>query len=290
MTEIDGQLMLFEVAEMDREHAEKEYSAFVDKFKPKLTTDDCYTPPAMMDAIQDWVAMTYKLDRETFVRPFFPGGDYERHEYPEGCTVVDNPPFSILSKICRFYIENGVRFFLFAPTLTLFTVLREQNRGKCCAIPVGGKITYENGANVNTSFVTNLEGDTAVRTAPDLWKIMNETDKAIQRANVKELPKYSYPPEILTAAAAYQLSHYGQEYRLQWSECTRIGEMDAQKDAGKSIFGGGLILSERAAAERAAAERAAAERAAAERAAATRWPLSERERRIVSQLGKGGNT
>lgn len=27
------------------EEASEEYKAFVDKFKPKLTTDDCYTPP-----------------------------------------------------------------------------------------------------------------------------------------------------------------------------------------------------------------------------------------------------
>lgn len=27
------------------EQGELEYEAFVDKFKPKKTTDDCYTPP-----------------------------------------------------------------------------------------------------------------------------------------------------------------------------------------------------------------------------------------------------
>ena len=48
--------------------------------------------------------------------PFYPGGDYEREEYPQGCTVVDNPPFSILSKIVKHYQERGVGFFLFAPT------------------------------------------------------------------------------------------------------------------------------------------------------------------------------
>ena len=32
--------------------------------------------------------------------------------------MVDNPPFSILSRIQAFYLERGIRFFLFAPSLT----------------------------------------------------------------------------------------------------------------------------------------------------------------------------
>lgn len=32
-----------------------DYEGFVDKFKPKLTTDDCYTPPAVYDCIVDYV-------------------------------------------------------------------------------------------------------------------------------------------------------------------------------------------------------------------------------------------
>ena len=96
------------------------YDQFVDKFKPKLTTDDCYTPDAVYDAVAGWVAKEYKLDQSDFVRPFWPGGDYESYDYPEGCVVVDNPPFSILSKIVRFYDSRKIRFFLWAPALTLF--------------------------------------------------------------------------------------------------------------------------------------------------------------------------
>ena len=76
--------------------------------------------------------------------------------------------------------------------------------------------------------------------------------------------------------------------------------MDEQKKIGKAIFGGGLLVSERAAAERAAAERAAAEKAAAERAAAEKaaaekanaivFKLSERELGIVKSLNKNGGT
>jgi hypothetical protein len=61
---------------------DEEYKAFVDKFKTKKTTDDCYTPPEIYDVIADWVAGTYHRDKGGFLRPFYPGGDYERFEYP----------------------------------------------------------------------------------------------------------------------------------------------------------------------------------------------------------------
>ena len=47
----------------------------------------------------------------------------------------------------------------------------------------------------------------------------------------------------------------------------------------KAIYGGGFLISEKA-----AAEKAAAEKAAAEKAAAHKFKLSEREREIVKSL------
>ena len=100
------------------------YEEFVDKFKPKKTTDDCYTPPKVYQAVLDYVMETYQIPEDTqVIRPFFPGGDYENAEYPEGCIVVDNPPFSIFAKIVDFYLQNGIKFFLFAPSLTALAVV-----------------------------------------------------------------------------------------------------------------------------------------------------------------------
>ena len=113
------QLQLADVARMDEEATQAQYTAFVDKFKPKLTTDDCYTPENVYDAVADWVAMEYCLNRADFVRPFWPGADYTSTPYPQGCTVVDNPPFSILANVCTWYVKNGVPFFLFGPALTI---------------------------------------------------------------------------------------------------------------------------------------------------------------------------
>ena len=101
-----------------------EYDAFTEKFKPKKTTDDCYTPPLVYDAIRDWACSEYGIDPACIVRPFYPGGDYERFDYPDGCVVLDNPPFSILSKICEFYMNRGIAFFLFAPSLTRSPAVR----------------------------------------------------------------------------------------------------------------------------------------------------------------------
>lgn len=262
-----------------RQEGNEEYNTFLDKFEDPKTTDDCYTPDLIYDAVADYVAEHYHRDRSSFVRPFYPGGDYEAYKYPAGCCVVDNPPFSILSKIVRFYQDCGVRFFLFAPAVSLLTAA---SSGDCCAVCAGVSITYENGANVHTSFLTNLDEGLRLRTAPELHKRVQAADDEVQAAMRKPLPKYEYPDEVLTASRAAYMSKYGQEFQLRSSECVKISELDAMKESGKGIFGSGLLLSEKAAAEKAAAEKAAAEKAAAEK-----WKLSPRERKIVKSLGRG---
>ena len=68
----------------------EDYDGFVEKFKPKKTTDDCYTPPEAYEVVAGWVEEKYGVDRSDMVRPFYPGGDYEAFEYPDGCCVVGN--------------------------------------------------------------------------------------------------------------------------------------------------------------------------------------------------------
>ena len=60
-----------------------DYDAFVEKFKPKKTTDDCYTPANIYDVVAEYVAGRYGIPRGNMVRPFWPGGDYRRFDYPE---------------------------------------------------------------------------------------------------------------------------------------------------------------------------------------------------------------
>lgn len=246
-----------------------EYQAFVDKFKPKLTTDDCYTPPLVYEVVKQWACEKYGIDPAKIVRPFYPGGDYENFDYSGGKIVVDNPPFSILAKICEFYLERKIAFFLFAPALTAFSgrkTLMRMNHILCDC-----NITYENGAIVRTGFVTSFGGDIIAQTAPDLKEVVDKASAQIKAGTAKELPKYTYPDNILTAAMLQRYSKYGIEIAVRRSDCAPIYVLDAQRDSKKTIFGGGLLLSERAAAERAAAHI---------------WELSEREKKIVAGLGK----
>lgn len=129
--------------------------------KPLMTA---IPPPEIYDVVCEFVEKQYGVKRDNFVRPFYPGGDYENEPYPEGTVVVDNPPFSILSKILDFYTKSGVKFFLFAPWLcSTASLLRN-----ICTIFCDCIITYENGAKVNTCFVTNLDTSHAVIVSPEL--------------------------------------------------------------------------------------------------------------------------
>ena len=248
-----------------------DYEGFVEKFKSKLTTDDCYTPPLVYQAVADWVADNYGVSKERFVRPFYPGGDYENYDYSVGI-VVDNPPFSILSKIINFYIANGIKFFLFAPTLSGLVRYSDV----CTALPVGVDITYDNGAVIITSFVTNLEPyEIRMKTAPTLYAAVAEADRKNRAKTTKQMPKYVYPPELITSAQLYTYNKYGIDFVIPRGECVRVGKLDAQKPFGKVIFGGGLLLN----------ERLTAEREKAEREKATVFELSERERYVLENLG-----
>ena len=66
-----------------------------------------------------------------------------------------------------------------------------------------------------------------------------------------------------------QISKYNVEFELKRDACVFIRGLDSQKEKRKGIFGGGFLLSEKAAAERAAAEK---------------WSLSEREKKIIENL------
>ena len=70
-----------------------DYEGFTEKFKPKKTTDDCYTPPAIYEAVLGWLkSQEYISDDNEIIRPFYPGNDYQAFDYADGCVVVDNPP------------------------------------------------------------------------------------------------------------------------------------------------------------------------------------------------------
>lgn len=269
-----------ESAETEDGETLDDYEAFLKKFEVKKTTDDCYTPRLVYDAVAGFVSEEYGVRREQMSRPFFPSGDYKREDYA-GMVVVDNPPFSIISEICRFYNAHNVKFFLFAPALTLFS--RAQNE-TCCAIPCGVTITYDNGAVVNTSFLTNLESpDVKVKTSPKLYRAVNEANRRNVKQFPKSIPKYEYPDELITATMGNYLSKWGHAVTIRKGDCIHVSELDAQKRTHNAIFGGGYLLSEPATKEKAEAMARAKE--AAENSCKRVWELSRRERDMLSALG-----
>jgi len=258
-----------------------DHDAFVDKFEVKKTTDDCYTPKPIFDLVLDYVNENCDLSGKKIIRPFFPGGDFEAIEYHPDHVVIDNPPFSIISKICRFYIANNVPFFLFAPHLTLFSSDIDVTH-----IVVGGNITYENGAVVKTSFLSNMFGDTKIIGDAELY----EKFKKLEAFGKVALPKYEYSDNVVTVSGISWMVEKGVSIKIDKKSAKHCRRLDSQKTHGKAIFGSGFLISDRAAAEKAAAEKAAAEKAAAEKAAAGGaftmvWDLSEKEKQIIRSLG-----
>lgn len=131
---------------------------------------------------------------------------------------------------------------------------------------------YENGANVPTCFLTNLEDEYIARIDLDLQQ---RVQKAITLSKVTAtVPKYKYPPQVCTAAMLQYLARYGQSFALKRCDAYRVSLLDSQRELKKSIFGGGYLMS----------EKTAAEKAAAEKAGAIEWELSRREREIIAKL------
>lgn len=158
------------------------YEAFVEKFKRKLTTDDCYTPQHVYEVIVDWLSKKCSFNRMHIIRPFYPDKDYKATDYYSGSVVIDNPPFSILAEILRFYNEHNIYFFLFCPHLTSF-----QNADKGTVIVADITIEYENGAKICTDFITNFPEFTeyVAITSPELRLAIED----VQKKRIKSLPK-----------------------------------------------------------------------------------------------------
>ena len=281
--DIDEQDRLFKerMARGEISEEDEEYQAFLEKFEAKKTTDDCYTPDNIYDAVKEWCIERYGLRGKKIIRPFYPGGDYQKEDYSGDCVVIDNPPFSIISEICEWYSAKGIKYFMFAPRLTLLGI----NRGRENYVVTNNGILYENGAVVNTGFVTNL-GKKKIISAPDLHELVEEQNKINAMNKHRQLPRYEYPPEVLTSSMLGYMAQHGIALEIEEKHTYFIRALDSQKESGKGLFGSGFLLSEKAAAEKAAAEKAAAEKAAAEKVDTNIWELSDREREIVKSLGK----
>ena len=257
-----------------------DYDGFVEKFKPKKTTDDCYTPPEVYDAVLDWLAARADLTGKEIVRCFYPDMDYKTFDYPDGCVVVDNPPFSILAEILRNFDNWGVRYFLFAPHLTLFSADSGNTRTH---IVVDYSIRYDNGALVNTGFITNLPEFEEYRIIGSytLKRAIGEAQKTAKEKDKKPLPVYKYPDNCITVSSIANIIGAGIDLVIRKKTSLRVRMLDSQKKYGKTIFGSGYLISD------GEAEKLKAEKLKAEKLkAAIVFDLSSAEKEVIKHLNQ----
>lgn len=248
----------------------EDYEGFVEKFKPKKTTDDCYTPHAVYQVVLDYVAAHVDLRGKRVLRPFYPGGNYEVEDYDGDTVVIDNPPFSILSQIVTFYTKRNIMFFIFAPALTLFNAaLKHKGVTK---IICGAPIIYKNGAKIPTSYLTNMWGNGAIVGDNYLYRKI----KACVNIEGRSVRKIKFPDNICTAAQLQTIVAKGVNFVIEECVMAPLSKMDYYD---KNLFGGGYILSTSATAEKLAAEKLAAEKL-------VEVKLSARELRIIEELDK----
>lgn len=257
-----------------------DYESYVAKFQNKeKTTDDTYTPPDVYDAVLHYVGTIYDMSGKEVLRPFYPGGDYRHAVYPDDGVVIDNPPFSIFTEICKFYSEAKIPFFLFGPGLTIMSVL-----SYCSVVIISKSIIFSNGAVVKCNFATNLLGDIWVTSAVTLDKAIDQ----LPSQNIKKnLPKYSYPANLLSVSNFQTIARGDEDFVIRKTEGVICRDLDCHPKKG-GLFGNHiLVTTERGRAAERAVERAtecAAQRAAERAAEATPVPLSPRERRIIEKL------
>lgn len=94
-----------------------------------------------------------------------------------------------MSEIVNFYDDRGIPFFLFCNGLTSQSIRHSEKFG---FVIVYANTTYQNGANVRTCFITNMQKNITLDGA--LSKQLNEL-----KIN-KKLPKAPRPENVYTSA------------------------------------------------------------------------------------------
>lgn len=184
------------------EKTTKQYDEFVAKFEKRQSSYDCFTPPLVYEAVVKYCERRFGIDRTKIVRPFCPGGDFENFDYPDDCYVIDNPPFSIMSRILKFFISHKIKYFLFTQSLTSFGCLRFNHT---TLLYVNKAIIYDNKANVKTAFYHNLgDPDVLFETDPDFSRQLHIANDISQKKKPRPPQKIVLPDCILNTQKAPQ--------------------------------------------------------------------------------------
>lgn len=257
-----------------------DYESYIAKFREQAkTTDDTYTPPDVYEAVVKYVGTIYDMTDKVILRPFYPGGDYRNAEYSEDGVVIDNPPFSIFTEICKFYSASNIPFFLFGPGMTIGSAWKY-----CGTVIISENITFENGAVVRCNFATNLVPDMIAMTAPALAQAISACKSQKRKAN---LPKYKYPDNVLSVSDLQTIARGDTPFTVKRSETQIIRDLDCHPKKG-GLFGDHLLLSTNKAKEkemeREKVKEMEREKAKEKEKNAIKIELSPREKRIIERL------
>ena len=243
----------------------RDYDSFIAKFTENpRTTDECWTPQDVYEAVVRYVGTVTDLTGKEILRPFYPGGDYINAEYPDNGVVIDNPPFSMFTKIVRFYSENNIPFFLFGPGMTIFSACRW-----CTAVIINGNVEFTNGAKVRLNFASNLYGDLLAVTAGKLGRAIAACPSQNVKAN---LPVYVYPAALVSVSDMQIIAKGAEDFAIRRDEALIVGTLDNHPKGKRALFGEHLMLKE-------AAKEAAKEPAKR----AIHIQLSDREKRMLNR-------
>lgn len=142
-------------------------------------------------------------------------------------------------------------------------------------------ITYQNEANVTTSFITNMD-NCLIRTAPKLYRAILFENSKNENKNKKKLPKYIYPNNLLRSHSLNNLNQNNIDFKVDFSEVHYLRALDMQKKNKKTIYGSGFFISDKKLKEKQKIENKLLKENKIKKP--IMWELSEREKEIIRNL------
>lgn len=203
------------------------------------TLDECYTSPEVYDTVLKYAVERYHLQGKHVVRPFVPSGNYQHYVYDKNDVVIDNPPFSMTTKITKWYINHDIPFFLFINGQYAVSLSRGLH-GKATVIATNANVSFYHESNnkvIKMGFVTNLEPkDIVLRGDVALTNKLNSLVKK------KSLNKFKYPKNIIRNSDVLTAIHRGVELQLTTNNCLFEDRLDYHKEHKLSGIVGGCYL------------------------------------------------
>lgn len=188
----------------------------------------------------------YHLQGKHIVRPFIPGGDYQKYVYDKNDVVVDNPPFSMTTKIAKWYVDHNIPFFLFINGLYGVSLSRGLH-GKATVIATNANVSFYNKGSekrIKLGFVTNLEPKNIV-----LRGDATLTSKLNGLVNKKSFKRFRYPENFLKNNDILAALQRNVELKLTTDNCLFEDNLDYHKAQRVAVFGGGYLVNDKLYAE-----------------------------------------